>query len=424
MSNGEEMAYKLLIFFIAAMLFFTAAAFGAVVFGFGQKLIIHYEAYLAHLFFTGTKISFTFALVYLGIDSFLKFERKRFENQVYQQKLFQIKLNNGFTEAMIAQMKTGRVFLSEQKTLDGVVKFQALSKKAVKENAELPLLSNHEAEQPKDGLLADLVDCQRLLIVGGQNAGKTTLLKHIAKQRSGRGEIVILDSHNHVGKWHDSYRVIGHGRDYKAIEKEFKNLVAVMDGRYKEYASGKVGERQHSLITVMSDEYTTIAENTTGLDAFLLPLLTESRKVGIDFIVACHSETAGSLGLKGRFDLKKNFDAILRLKKINNNRLVTVDNGETAIVYQHPGFFTDDSRYEMTELKNSKLSQMDLDIDSLLNTDLERETQVVDAYYALKNSGRFSWNNLSKTLYDGKVNGRYVKEIKAVLERHGIEINQ
>jgi molybdopterin-guanine dinucleotide biosynthesis protein len=65
---------------------------------------------------------------------------------------------------------------------------------------------------------------QRLLIVGGQNSGKTTLLKHIAHQRSLTGSVLILDSHNHAGKWSDKYRIVGHGRDYAAIETELHNL--------------------------------------------------------------------------------------------------------------------------------------------------------------------------------------------------------
>ena len=105
-----------------------------------------------------------------------------------------------------------------------------------------------------------------------------------------------------------------------------------MDARYKEYATGKVKERQHDLITVISDEWTTLSENINNLDSYLLPLLTESRKVGIDFIIACHSETAGSLGLKGRFDLKKNFDAVLRLKNVCGNRLINLDKMEKGLL--------------------------------------------------------------------------------------------
>lgn len=81
----------------------------------------------------------------------------------------------------------------------------------------------------KTTLLSDISDYQRLLIVGGQNSGKTTLLKHIAQQRRAAGSVLILDSHNTAGKWARDYRIVGHGRDYSAIETELKNLVAVMD---------------------------------------------------------------------------------------------------------------------------------------------------------------------------------------------------
>ena len=256
----------------------------------------------------------------------------------YQTKREAIKSAQSNTDlfgATAKQIKAGAVYLSEQRTEQGIVRFKALPKHSKKQPKPV-----HETAAPlalplpeiKNSILSDIEPLQRLLIVGGQNSGKTTLLKHIANQRSVTSNVLIFDSHNHAGKWNDDYRIVGHGRDYQAIETELKNLVSVMDARYKEYATGKVKERQHDLITVISDEWTTLSENINNLDSYLLPLLTESRKVGIDFIIACHSETAGSLGLKGRFDLKKNFDAVLRLKNVCGNRLINLDKMEKGLL--------------------------------------------------------------------------------------------
>ena len=266
--------------------------------------------------------------------------------RIKRQTLASMAANNRLYVETSKAIKRGNVYLSEQRNEHGIIRYKPLPKHAKQqpkieriESVALPIAEATFSSEPKNTLLSDIEPMQRLLIVGGQNSGKTTLLKHIAHQRSAAGNVLILDSHNHAGKWSDDYRIVGHGRDYQAIETELRNLVSVMDSRYKEYASGRIGERGHDLITVISDEFTTIAENINGLDSYLLPLLTESRKVGIDFIVACHSETAGSLGLKGRFDLKKNFDAVLRLKNYSGKRLIHLDNGEDIIEYAHCGEF-------------------------------------------------------------------------------------
>lgn len=272
-----------------------------------------------------------------------------------------------------------------------------------------------EVEVPRD-LLADIKPLQRMLIVGGQNAGKTTLLKHIAAAKSQQGGVLILDSHNYVGKWEEAYRVVGHGRDYAAIETELKKLVSLMDKRYKEYATGEIGERQHELITVISDEWTTIAENINSLDQLLTPLLTESRKVGIDFIVACHSETAGSLGLKGRFDLKKNFDAVLRLQNSGGVRTVKLDNWESVTEYHHPGAYQE---REVSILKGSQV--FDDIISQTISPENVEEIAILDAHAELADDkGNFSKRQLSQKVWGaGKFGGPYNAIIDRVLEKHG-----
>ena len=234
--------------------------------------------------------------------------------------------------------------------------------------------------------------------------------------------MLILDSHNTIGKWANHYRIVGHGRDYSAIETELKNLVEMMDGRYKELANGKIKERGHDLITVISDEFTTIAENIKNLDSVLLPLLTESRKVGIDFIVACHSETASSLGLKGRFDLKKNFDAVLRLKNISGKRLIDLDNGESIINYHHVGQFINNAavNYQTHFVSNDFNAKLELILNNpVIKDDLILEQQIIDKYYQLINSNSFSLSKLAKEIH-GNSNGRYIAQIKQVLSSRGI----
>ncbi len=370
--------------------------------------------YLCGVLGLATVILIASATAYAVCMLWLRVESSRAENALKMQNIHTITAANELHAATIRQLDKGQIYLTEQRNHDGMVKFKALPKHQTKPK-ELPREPETAAPavmalpQPKTTLLSDIEPLQRLLIVGGQNSGKTTLLKHIAHQRSRAGDVLILDSHNHAGKWNDNFRIVGHGRNYQAIETELKNLVAVMDARYKEFATGKVREREHDLITVISDEWTTIAENLSNLDGVLLPLLTESRKVGIDFIIACHSETASSLGLKGRFDLKKNFDAILRLKNYSGNRVIHLDNGETIEEYQHCGMFKE----------NPKLQTFNKSLDKILSPDAIKEQSILDCYNELISSNSFSWNKLALMVY-GKKGGHYTGELKAVLNAHNI----
>ena len=342
-----------------------------------------------------------------------------------QQAIKTTAANNALFNATTGQINAGMVYLSEQKTDQGIIRFKHLPKPPKAKPAE-PLLSLPEPlalPDIKDSLLSDIEQTQRLLIVGGQNSGKTTLLKHIAHQRSGAGSVLVLDSHNTAGKWARDYKIIGHGRDYPAIERELKNLVTVMDNRYKELASGKVGEREHERITVICDEWTTVSKNLNNLDTYLLPLLTESRKVGIDLMLATHSQTAESLGLKGKADLKSAFDAVLILKNISGKRIVELDNGELVSVYQHCGQFVSNepvSSWHNADFQN-KLD--DILSNPIIKSDLEREQRVIDKYHELIKTDSYSLKKLTKLIH-GYANGVKMAEIKQILESHGIVTSQ
>jgi len=345
-----------------------------------------------------------FTAIYYCSMLWLNFDMKRSKTAHIKEKLRTETINNRLADSTQLQMNQGLVYLSEQETEYGKVKFKSLpsrrSPRIENENHKYLPESEPENNAIKNTLLDDISNQQRLLLVGGQGTGKTTLLQHIAHQRDKTTLILILDSHNTPKKWAANFRVIGNGRDYDAIQNELEKLVKLMDYRYKELASGKVSEGSHSTITVISDEWTTLSKNLNNLDKLLLPLLTESRKVCIDFILATHSETAQSLGIKGMYDLKDNFDSILRLKNKNGIRLVEIGKN----TYNHSGAFIND-------FVTNKIN-----LDDILNQD----SIIIDAFNKLKSEDNFSWNKLSKLIYEGKSNGRYIAKIRSVLDSHGI----
>jgi len=193
------------------------------------------------------------------------------------------------------------------------------------------------------GLLEELIDSKRILIIGSQGSGKTTLFQHLIKQKLGQGHlVVVMDSHTTPGKWDERVRVVGQGRNYPAIAEELENSLHLMDHRYEQLGSGAVIEGEFPQVYYFSDEWTTVSKNIQNLSDFLLPLLTEGRKVGINFILSCHSKTASSIGIKGSYDLISNFEYILTLKNNKGVRFAEVTtsaNPKDKVLYSHPGEF-------------------------------------------------------------------------------------
>jgi hypothetical protein len=402
---------------------------------FVYEFIQTYHQWLSHaLFYLCAVIGVAVVILIAAVTAYaiamlmLHYESRRLDKSQQAQNLQTVQANNALFTATAEQISAGHVYLSEQRTELGIVKFKSLPKHAKQqpkierlESVASPIAESTSKPEIKTTLLSDIEPMQRLLIVGGQNSGKTTLLKHIARQRNSAGNVLVLDSHNTLGKWSSDYRIVGHGRDYSAIETELKNLVAVMDNRYKELASGKVGERKHELITVICDEWTTVSKNLNNLDAYLLPLLTESRKVGIDLMLATHSQTAESLGLKGKADLKTAFDAVLILKNISGKRIVDLDNGESISNYHHCGAFIESSNKYKPELVNNEFQNKLNSIltNPIVKEDLIKEQLTIETYHELIKANSYTLSKLTKLVY-GNSNGRNIRKVKKFLESRGI----
>jgi ABC-type multidrug transport system fused ATPase/permease subunit len=179
------------------------------------------QALFYGLVFFGCLLLFTSAAiaVYAVAMLALHYQTKRLYTQEKQQTLQAITTQNLLFQVTAKQIETGRVYLSEQRTEQGVVKFKSLPKPS-KQQATEPALSLPELDSPAESgntLLNDISDCQRLLIVGGSGTGKTSLLLHIAQQRQKQGDLIILDSNGKKGKW-GAYPVVGLGYDHQAIK--------------------------------------------------------------------------------------------------------------------------------------------------------------------------------------------------------------
>ena len=182
---------------------FTAVAFAIVLIGiagvFTYDFVQTYRATLNQAVLYGLGfiavlflILLTYAAFYVMALLALHYQSKRLYAEEKRQTLQAISANNALFTATTEQISAGRVYLSEQRTEQGVVKFKSLPKHSKQKPAE-PLLSLPESEattQIKDTLLTDISECQRLLIVGGSGTGKTSLLLYIAEQRAKQGALI------------------------------------------------------------------------------------------------------------------------------------------------------------------------------------------------------------------------------------------
>ncbi len=114
--------------------------------------------------------------------------------------------------------------------------------------------------------------------------------------------MVVIDPHAGPNSW--PTEVIGRGSDHAAISRALDGFVTLMVKRYKEIGHGLVDEEGHRLITIVVDEWMTIAEQCGNAALVFRRLLMEARKANIHLWLGAHSERVEPLGLKGRGDLR------------------------------------------------------------------------------------------------------------------------
>jgi energy-coupling factor transporter ATP-binding protein EcfA2 len=147
-------------------------------------------------------------------------------------------------------------------------------------------------------ILPKLTPAQRLIITGGSDAGKSTLVKHLIAARSNHSKIILIDPHapNKV-LGHD---VIGTGRDFEAIGRALESLVWLMTTRYQDVRDGILGYGDHERVSVFIEEWTSIQRKVERAGEWFETLLTESRKVNIHLTVISHSPNVDTLGVSAQ----------------------------------------------------------------------------------------------------------------------------
>ncbi|MCB0207691.1 MAG: hypothetical protein KDJ52_00085 [Anaerolineae bacterium] len=254
-------------------------------------------------------------------------------------------------------------------------------------------------------ILPRLIDAQRLIIAGGSDAGKTTLIKHIIAGRIDHSRIIPIDPH--APSKILGFDVIGAGMDYAAIAEALESLVLLMTSRYHDVRDGVLGYGQHERVSIFIDEWTGIVRKVDRAGKMLTTLLTESRKVNLHITLCCHSTTVETLGLPDA-QIKRSATVV---------EIVGGNSGEPRRAFIHPASKTkpDGSRAKpveyalpgpfagyvqapaevVKELPDSKILKA-----QMMEADDQSITAIAAAYYGVE-----------------KPNSRQIKQVKELLER-------
>jgi hypothetical protein len=231
-------------------------------------------------------------------------------------------------------------------------------------------------------LLPILDSAQRVLIIGASGAGKTNLLQWMVSRRG--GGVLVIDPHAAPGKW-GAAKVVGIGSNFQEIEATLDNLIELMVRRYKEIGQGLVREGEHPRLTIIIDEWMSIAYQCRNSQDVLVRLLTESRKAAFSVIIGSHSERVKSLGLDGKGDLKDGF-LFIRLWLEGSEHRATFDYGRGERPCLLPGKYAPEITGPIIEVETigerrpSEAEQRILD----LHDQGESESAIASAVYGSK----------------------------------------
>jgi hypothetical protein len=179
-------------------------------------------------------------------------------------------------------------------------------------------LSEQIKVKPVYPLIETIVQYSRILVVGGQGSGKTSIMLWLAAAKKEISNVVVIDTHASPNKWPEGSYVLGFGLDYEKATMGFDQVFDLMSKRYQAIGEGKVKENSHPRICLLSDEWTELPDIIPNFKRqYVKPLFTKSRKSSVDLSLAAHADTAEALGMQGIVQLKKSFEVVVYCDKVD-----------------------------------------------------------------------------------------------------------
>ena len=182
----------------------------------------------------------------------------------------------------------------------------------------------------KPNIFDMITDAQRLYIHGGSGTGKTTFLNSLIRQFRNKPnhEIYVIDPHAAPDDWPEAAEIVGRGRNYNAVSMFAEYLKTQLDERYQMRTHGI---KDFPVFWLFIDELSLLIDQVEGFAAAYQQVLKEGRKINLNLCLSGHSTRAGELGMKGRYDLMKNFDSVIETKKNNGQFSAVLDTGDNQI---------------------------------------------------------------------------------------------
>lgn len=150
----------------------------------------------------------------------------------------------------------------------------------------------------------NLIEYPALALVGPQGSGKTTLAQHLIRVKKAAGhDVVVLDPHYRKGEW-EGCKVIGSGKNYKAIDTYLSEVFALIDARYRERETN--GTDSFKPLTIVVEELTGWDGKVENAQEFIKASLSDFRKIGLKALFISHGDTntlwGGGRGTRGLRD--------------------------------------------------------------------------------------------------------------------------
>ena len=162
-----------------------------------------------------------------------------------------------------------------------------------------------------ESLEPSLISYPAVALIGPQGSGKTTIAQYLIRVKREAGhEIVVLDRHYRKGEWANC-KVIGAGKNYKAIDTYLNEVKAILEERYQQREQH--GTEQFPPLTIVVEELTCWHGQVENGPDFIKSALSDFRKIGVMALFISHSDTNTTWGgAGGTRELRDNSIAFIK----------------------------------------------------------------------------------------------------------------